>query len=956
MKKIIISIKRKFFFIAIFLYALPAFSQQVSVFIDPPPYNSLPIESIWKINLINNTPDVLRVYLKGELSEQSAGVIAKGKTSVFELKPGPNRVRPKDLQPIDIQYVSNDPKYSESAIRQGTLPMGDYKICVSAFLSSDNSEAGTECIIHIVSQDAELKNISPVNGDSVSIQNPLNFVWLVTGANPQDLNMRIKIVEIQGEQSPEIALKENNAVFEKNVGNKLSFILTNAKNYLQDGKAYAWGIIIKQVNGDRYGEASAFTTGRSSFCMLAWMAVISQGPPTFYCQGQPLSFSYAVVLSGSITGVVSNTVTGPGGVIPSSISGNSISFTPPLPGQYHIEVKLTVSCSPNVRTLTKTITVRPSYTTSFTLPQTCVRKGSGPFSITGFNQTVPPGYGGCDINFSGTGVSQVPGTSYDDYAFQFNPDDPAVIAPGTYTITGTPDCPCAPAQSVTITVLPAGTPTYTINASATQLCQPGSVSLNVANISTSAPGFSYQWYQYTGTSCPPTTGTPGAGWNLVSGATGAAFVTNILTVGTHCFTCVISDPCGGVATATAVTVVVLPSVSSFSITSNQNGFCTNVPGPYPLTLTTDNPAGTTIVWTTYPQTTVTPSGNASINQTTTFTATIGGGTCPAVTQTITIPVTDPPPAGIICAQPHIIPGVLPECVPTTPACPINYIYLCENCDATMTLMKADGTPYPIQDYQISWSYFTYPAGQDVNYETFNLNNLSASGNGVPTTWTNLGNGIDNYFWNTNPLSNTTWYKSSITAPGNCPTVEVYAIAFVIQQVTLDDLVPVNLNSPYPCGSTINGQLTYSGPRPEGFQLSYEWYRNGSPISGPVLNTWPPAPINVTQDGRYALVVKNECTTGGVVRYLDVYYENFNVDYALSSCCVCRGGSLTITSNDSDPNIVYTWTANTPVTVTPAGTNGQFTVSNIQSNTIITLTAVRGNCPPDEDAIAIVVCP
>lgn len=117
-----------------------------------------------------------------------------------------------------------------------------------------------------------------------------------------------------------------------------------------------------------------------------------------------------------------------------------------------------------------------------------------------------------------------------------------------------------------------------------------------------------------------------------------------------------------------------------------------------------------------------------------------------------------------------------------------------------------------------------------------------------------------------------------------------------------------------------------------------------------------APINVTQDGRYALVVKNECTTGGVVKFQDVFYENFDVNYALSSCCVCRGGSLTITSNDSDPNIVYTWTANTPVTVTPTGTNGQFTVSNIQSNTIITLTAVRGNCPPDEDAIAIVVCP
>lgn len=137
-------------------------------------------------------------------------------------------------------------------------------------------------------------------------------------------------------------------------------------------------------------------------------------------------------------------------------------------------------------------------------------------------------------------------------------------------------------------------------------------------------------------------------------------MTNILTVGTHCFTCVISDPCGGVATATAVTVTVLPNVSAFNITTPTAGFCTNVQGPYPVTLTTDNPTGTTIVWTTNPPTTVTTSGNshnASINQTTTFTATIGGGTCPAVTQTITIPVTDPPPAGIICAQPHIIPGV-----------------------------------------------------------------------------------------------------------------------------------------------------------------------------------------------------------------------------------------------------------------------------------------------------------
>ncbi|MBN8570519.1 MAG: hypothetical protein J0M18_12900, partial [Ignavibacteria bacterium] len=448
MKKIIISIQRKLFLIVLFLYAVPAFSQQVSVFIDPPPYNSLPIESIWKINLINNTPDVLRVYLKGELSEQNAGVIAKGRTSVFELKPGPNRVRPKDLQPIDIQYVSSDPKYSESAIRQGTLPMGDYKICVSAMLSSDNSEAGTQCIIHVVSQDAELKNISPVNGDSVSIQNPLNFVWLVTGSNPQDLNMNIKIVEIQDEQSPEIALKENNAVFEKNVGNNLSFTLTSAKNYLQDGKAYAWGIILKQVNGDRYGEVSAFTTGALALCIPIWM---SQIPTPLYCTGN-ISLGY-MLYGGTITSVSSRSVTGPSAT---SITGTntSISFTANLPGSYTITINLMTSCG--ARTLSRTITVSPARTTSFTLPQSCVRKGTGPFIITGFDQIVPPGYGGCDINYSGTGVSPAPGSGYGD-PFQFDPDDPAVIAPGTYTITGTPDCPCAPAQSVTITVLPAGT-------------------------------------------------------------------------------------------------------------------------------------------------------------------------------------------------------------------------------------------------------------------------------------------------------------------------------------------------------------------------------------------------------------------------------------------------------------------------------------------------------------------
>jgi len=225
---------------AIILISNISFSQnQVIVNIQHPPFNRLNIEDLWKINLINTTNDNLSIYLFGTLSEENAGLIATGTSNIFTLNPGIKKIDTKELSSLSFSYPNPDPKYKESIIRTGGVPNGDYEICISVKLSNSNDDAGSNCLRHSVEKSLPISLINPDNGNEIPSGISI-FTWMHMKNPGSNAKYKIVIVEVLGNQTPELAISSNPAWFTKD---KLSSTILQypiSARKFEVGKEYAW--------------------------------------------------------------------------------------------------------------------------------------------------------------------------------------------------------------------------------------------------------------------------------------------------------------------------------------------------------------------------------------------------------------------------------------------------------------------------------------------------------------------------------------------------------------------------------------------------------------------------------------------------------------------------------------------------------------------------------------------
>ncbi|MBE2217583.1 MAG: hypothetical protein IAE90_05230 [Ignavibacteria bacterium] len=177
--------------------------------IQPPPDN-LNINSMWNLSLENTTRSDLKIYLNGNVTEEKDGLIIEGKSKVFTIKPGKTNYKYSDFSGAEVKY--NNGKYKEVILRTGNAPEGSYTICVTAF--EENGEiAGMEnCIMQTVQQLGSITLISPEDGAELNPEQPLIFTWTPL---PKGGPYSLRIVELKGDQSPDVAMQTNRPVFEK---------------------------------------------------------------------------------------------------------------------------------------------------------------------------------------------------------------------------------------------------------------------------------------------------------------------------------------------------------------------------------------------------------------------------------------------------------------------------------------------------------------------------------------------------------------------------------------------------------------------------------------------------------------------------------------------------------------------------------------------------------------------
>jgi len=214
---------------------------QVQVILKQPPPNQLYIEDLWKITLNNTTNTTFTVYITGKATETNQGEILSGITKSFSLYPGIKNLGSNDLGNIDVDYKNSEIK--DIIKYTGSVPAGNYNICISVFNASDNQQIGNSCIYHEVNTYSEPVLISPLDLSIVKDVLPV-FNWLppmpITAG--QRITYSLIIVEMLARQTPVDALLSNPSFFEQKdiVSNSLQYPISSSK--FEDNKTYAWKV------------------------------------------------------------------------------------------------------------------------------------------------------------------------------------------------------------------------------------------------------------------------------------------------------------------------------------------------------------------------------------------------------------------------------------------------------------------------------------------------------------------------------------------------------------------------------------------------------------------------------------------------------------------------------------------------------------------------------------------
>lgn len=255
----IVSIRRLSFAALWSILTLAGFSgglqaQDVSIQLFQPPPNQLKVADFWRITLINNTDESVRVYLRGTAEAGQDGIVAEARSSTFDLPPGPGivRITARDIEPIS--EIRSNPRYKGILERTGNVPSGEYIVCAYVHLASTGEELGRDCIEQIVEILSPPVLVAPDDGETVAEKLPL-FSWLppVPLQPGQRVEYILTIAQILGRQSPYDALQSNPAWFIKtDIRPTILQYPVSARSF-QNGR-YAWKIEAF-VDGFKMGES-----------------------------------------------------------------------------------------------------------------------------------------------------------------------------------------------------------------------------------------------------------------------------------------------------------------------------------------------------------------------------------------------------------------------------------------------------------------------------------------------------------------------------------------------------------------------------------------------------------------------------------------------------------------------------------------------------------------------------
>ncbi len=230
-------------------------SQEIMVRIQLPPVGYFTTEDIYRAVVLTNTGmEPVSLFLRATVNEGVADeLIFEGTTSAFPVMPGSVVVSPDQVESLEV--IHSDPDYEGLLLRTGSIPAGQYIICVEAVEEFSGEALSKECILHEVLHPSAPRLLVPADGALLYEEYPV-FNWLPPMPLPveADLRYRLKVVELLDGQNPHEAMESNPAWYLEEEGFSPQLIYPLDARELEEGRMYAWQVQAMGGSGVPVGE------------------------------------------------------------------------------------------------------------------------------------------------------------------------------------------------------------------------------------------------------------------------------------------------------------------------------------------------------------------------------------------------------------------------------------------------------------------------------------------------------------------------------------------------------------------------------------------------------------------------------------------------------------------------------------------------------------------------------
>ncbi len=221
----------------------PVATAQVVVTLTRPGLNQLRVTDLYRVTAINTGRADVAVVFRGELTERRAGRLYEVLTSRVAVRPGANTFAIRDLEPISVPFQTSDTRIRDALVRTNEPPAGDYRVCVYALDATSRQELGRDCYDQTVERLTPPDLIVPTRGLVVEERQP-TFSWTPPVPPPASpVTYTVKIVEMLGGQTPELALRTNPAVFELRNVPATAIVYPSSARVLRNAR-YAWSVSV----------------------------------------------------------------------------------------------------------------------------------------------------------------------------------------------------------------------------------------------------------------------------------------------------------------------------------------------------------------------------------------------------------------------------------------------------------------------------------------------------------------------------------------------------------------------------------------------------------------------------------------------------------------------------------------------------------------------------------------